>query len=58
MSNELPLGFAMALSQNIDAMDFYSNLSEKEQANVLNQIQNINSQKEMHKFVQNLKNNF
>lgn len=50
-SNELPLGFGMALAQNEEAMKRFEALSEPEKQAVLQQAHNVNSKREMQALV-------
>lgn len=51
---DLPLGFGMALAQYPQAMDRFAHMTDREQEQVLSQIHNINSKKEMQSFVARL----
>jgi hypothetical protein len=51
---EIPLGFGMALMQDIDAYNFFSNLSEEQQWRIIERTHGISSKKEMQDFVGNL----
>lgn len=53
--NELPMGFAMALAKNSDAMAHFYRLSEKEKQLVLEQTHKVQSKQEMQDFVSHLK---
>ena len=54
MNNELPLGFGMALAQNMNAMQVFSNLSASEKQNYLNKAHAVGSKKEMRGLVQSI----
>ena len=54
--NDLPMGFAMALAKNSEAMQHFYSLSEKEKQLVLDQTHNVQSKQEMQDLVANLKN--
>lgn len=54
---ELPLGFGIALSKNIDAMQYFSSLSLQHQKEIIDQTHDISSKDEMQRFVDNLTNN-
>lgn len=51
---DLPLGFSMALAQQPEAMQKFSNMNESQKAEILSEIHNINSKSEMKAFVANL----
>ncbi len=51
---KVPIGFGMALAQNIDAMNIYSAMSEDEKKAILNKAHNAKSEKEMHDIVNSL----
>lgn len=53
---ELPLGFGMALSQNIDAMKYFCSLTDEKQKQIIKKTQNINSSQEMKQFISSLTN--
>ena len=48
------MGFAMALAQQPEAMKQFSNMSEAEKSQILNQIHAIDSKEEMQSFVARL----
>lgn len=52
--SELPMGLGMALAQNPDAMQYFSNLSEAQKQDIVNHTHQIQSRREMHQFVQSL----
>lgn len=54
---DIPIGFAMALSQNPDSMYYFSNLPDGKKQEILSQIHNINSKTEMQEFVAHLSEN-
>ncbi len=56
-NRDLPLGFGMALAQHPDAMKRFSDMSESEQAEILSQVHNVSSKKEMQQFVSKLTQN-
>ncbi len=56
--NELPMGFAMALAQNSEAMRYFYNLSEEEKKLVLDETHRVQSKKEMRNLVEHLKDRF
>lgn len=51
---ELPLGFAMALAQNPEAMSRFSSMTEQQQAAILAQTHAVSSRGEMHALVQSI----
>lgn len=55
-SNELPLGFGMALSQNSEALRTFLNLSATEKQKIINKAHNVNSKHEMSALVQSIAN--
>lgn len=52
--SDLPLGFGMALAQHPEAMKRFSNMSDSEKSEILSQVHNISSKKEMQSFVAKL----
>lgn len=58
VTDELPLGFSMALAKNIDAMRAFMNLSDEQKRAVINGTHSITSKAEMSRYVEKLvKNN-
>lgn len=55
-NTDIPMGFGMALSQNIASMEYFSALSEEQKQKVISAVHQIHSKQEMHHFVQNLPN--
>ncbi|MBW7571749.1 hypothetical protein [Caproiciproducens faecalis] len=53
---ELPLGFGMALAQNVQAMEYFSALPQPEQQQIVQHTHEIQSKQEMQDYVQNLIN--
>lgn len=51
---DLPLGLGMALAQNTEAMQKFSNMSDSQKSEILSQIHSINSKEEMRSFVSKL----
>lgn len=47
----IPMGLAMALAQNIAAMDYFSGLPLERQLQIVEQTHHINSKEEMQSFV-------
>lgn len=52
--NDLPVGFGMALSQNIYAMEYFASLPKSKQRTIIEQAGYISSNAEMHNFVNSL----
>lgn len=52
--NEIPTGFAMALAQNLDALNAFSRLDENARGNVLARTRNAQSKAEMQRIVDDL----
>lgn len=52
--NDLPLGFSFALAQNPSAMQFFSNLPESKQSEVLQKAHSVSSKDEMQALVNSL----
>jgi len=52
--NELPLGFAMALAKNPQAMQKFSNLSEAQKKQIIDGTHNMHSKDEMQQYVNSL----
>ncbi len=57
INKDLPLGFGMALAQHPDAMKKFADMTDREQANILSKIHNVNSKEEMQQLVQSLTQN-
>lgn len=55
-NSDIPMGFSMALSKNLDAMDYFSSVSPEKQQQIINGTHNIRSKKEMNEYVKNIKN--
>ncbi len=51
---DVPIGFAMAMSENLDAMKNFSSLSQEEQSQIILKARSMNSKQEMHDFVNSL----
>lgn len=51
---DLPLGFEFALAKNPEAMKFFTNLTETEQNQLIEQSKTMQSRTEMRNFVQHL----
>ena len=54
--DSLPLGFGMALAQNVDAMEYFSALPKQKQEEIIDHTHEIDSKQEMHAYVQSLIN--
>lgn len=57
LSKDMPMGLSMALSKNLEAMNYFSNLTQQQQQKIIEQTHQINSKKEMAEYVNNLPNN-
>ena len=55
--DEMPIGFAMALSMNPDAMQKFATLSEEQKQHILDGTHDVKSKEEMHRYVQTIANN-
>ena len=53
--NDLPLGFAMSLAQNSDAMEYFSHLTEEEKQSIIEHTHQIQSKQEMRDYVNQLR---
>lgn len=53
-SGDVPMGFAMALAQNTEAMAHFSNLSPQQQKEILAKTKWIRSKEEMQAYVNHL----
>jgi len=54
--DEMPIGFAMALAMNPDAMQIFSALSEAQKKDVIAGTHTVKSKEEMHQYVASLVN--
>lgn len=54
-SQDLPMGFGIALLQNRDAEVYFDSLPESERCRLIEKTHGINSKKEMQVFVDSLK---
>lgn len=52
--SDLPMGFGMALAQNVSAMERFSSLSPDQQRDIIDQTHRITSKTEMQSFVNGL----
>ncbi len=55
--NEMPVGFAMALAMNPEAMQKFATLSEDEKRRIVEGTHSVKSREEMHLYVDSLINN-
>ncbi len=53
-NNEIPIGFGMALAQDLDALKAFSALSDAERGDLLSRARNAKSKAEMQKLVMEL----
>ncbi len=56
-NSEMPVGFAMALAQNPDAMERFAKLSEEKQQEIVAGTHSVRSRKEMHIYVNSIAGN-
>ncbi len=54
--DEMPVGFAMALSMNPDAMQKFAMLNEEQKQQIIDGTHAVKSKEEMHRYVQTLVN--
>ena len=52
--NEIPIGFAMALAMNPEAMQKFALLSEERKQEIIAGTHSVNSREEMHRYVASL----
>lgn len=52
--NDMPLGLGMALAKNIEAMNYFSNLTKPQQMEVIEHTHEIRSKQEMQDYVDSL----
>lgn len=55
-NSDIPMGFSMALSRNLDAMSYFSSIPAEKQQEIINGTHNIKSKQEMKEYVKNIKN--
>lgn len=55
-NSDIPMGFSMALSKNLDAMSYFSSIPSEKQQEIINGTHSIRSKKEMSEYVKNIKN--
>lgn len=53
---QMPLGLGMAMSKNLDAMNYFSTLDSEKQSQIIDHTHEINSKKEMQSFVNSMFN--
>lgn len=51
VSGDVPLGFGMALAQNLDAMQHFGKMTKQQQQNIIGKTKGIKSKNEMKSFV-------
>ncbi len=51
---EMPMGFGMALAQNPEAMEKFAALPDSKKQEIIAGTHNVNSKKEMHRYVENI----
>ena len=54
-NSNIPMGFSMALSKNLDAMNYFSSISHDKQKQIIDGTHNIRSKQEMNEYVKNIK---
>ena len=54
-SGDIPMGFGMALAENMEAMRYFSGLSPERRQSIIEQTKSISSKEEMRRFVNSLK---
>lgn len=52
--DDLPVGFGMALSQNVYAMEYFASLPKGRQKAIIEQAKYVSSSAEMHNYVNSL----
>lgn len=55
--HNVPIGFGMALAQDLNAMNHFASLDKATQQSIIEQTHHIHSKEEMRNFVSNLANN-
>ncbi|NMB30571.1 MAG: hypothetical protein GX988_03925 [Clostridiales bacterium] len=53
--DDMPLGFGMALAQDVEAMKQFSKLPVNKQKEIISKTRNVNSRQEMQAYVQQLR---
>ncbi|MDP4119299.1 MAG: hypothetical protein Q8873_08980 [Bacillota bacterium] len=54
IERDVPMGFGMALAQNIDAMEYFSKLSHAQQQAIIDGTHSIQSKSDMQSYVSNM----
>lgn len=54
-NSNIPMGFSMALSKNLDAMNYFSSIPHDKQQQIIDGTHNIRSKQEMNEYVKNIK---
>lgn len=52
--SDIPMGLSMALSRNLDAMNYFASISAQEQQRIIDGTHNIRSKEEMNEYVKNI----
>ena len=52
--DEMPVGFAMALAMNPDAMQKFATLNEEQKQRIIDGTHSVKSREEMHQYVNSL----
>jgi len=55
---EVPLGFGMALAENLSAMKAFSDMSEEKQKQIIEGTKRVKSKTEMQEYVNNLTHDY
>lgn len=55
-NGDMPVGFAMALAMNPDAMQKFATLSEEQKQGIIERTHAVKSKEEMHRYVNSLVN--
>ena len=58
LQEELPLGFSMALAENLDALDAFSRLSNEEKKKIVADCGSVRSKQEMRAYVDSLRTRY
>ncbi len=56
-NDDMPLGLGMALSRNLEAMNYFSNLTKDQQSDIIQHTHEIRSKREMEEYVNSLPGN-
>ena len=54
--DEMPVGFAMALAMNPDAMEKFASMNEEQKQQIINGTRTVRSNDDMHRYVNSLLN--